>query len=994
MLSNPTSEPSQPSRDLLISCQTATFSHHTPTRSYFLDVQYIPDPHHPPPPSTSQRTEVISSPTPFFSRGPFRFPLPQQPANPGKHSIWSSSTSDPVYTGEVTVLAFRIDSGPNTSADVATPIGEARINLSKLSHALRGGKRYYESVDFVARDKKEKGKNGSLPAHVEIVLQVVSGEGGSGRTSRTEERKSPVPTKVVTGPSGWGFGRGKDQGVVAPTPEPKAIVPLDSRAKGKDDSRKSERVEKTTKTMPARPPEDVKSAPGPLQHTSTQARPPEHISPPLTRPEPSVKSAPTDTEYHPPEGRIKPLQEHHHRLQIDIHDIWDLPLIKHSSTEEVLPPAVFVKATVGKDPHDDVISASTHVALEGRQATLEHRVTLPLPYPYTTHHPSQNLTLTITDGPTQTTLQRFTLPITPQHFPSHRRTTLLLKSPTVKMRVSVTNIDEDKRDVGDLVPEYSVASVGVEVKVGRVVERGVGVSVRGVVAVRFVEDGEEYVERVGRSQRRFELGLPTPFSTLEPHATLDYDTTGQMVDQKQLNKDLNVPHSIHASNAIHLPTHTTTTKSTNYQMTCASPPQTAPQWNDVFWFCLQAVDLTHRSALIFELYNIHPPVDSAPTDRKIDDLLAYAVVPLQELTTKGVQRNLRLSFVGEHKDTKAALGVWMRSSADMEQMIHNPKQPSIQQSPKPNHLPDFDLRTAIKPQRPSTPAPAAEPSAVRSESHPTSQPILQRDVERRQQLIDRLLTELDVRTEAVKKVGEDLYRLRGAYSDLEQENTHLREKLAASDLHTRKLLNLVEIDVLSHEELKKRYAVLAERLQREVEGNKVLEGRLEEAQEGVIQEDLAQTAPLKSTVEKQEVVIAKLEKLLREAVGDEHAGINAFFHTIHEDPANVDMGVQRMLVEENAMLRERLLEVEDGGMKSNVEKVSNDKKRDRRDETKEKKKAGENIRRDLWTVEETSEYFQTLMRAERAEARVQALEAEVKKLRGSWSGFRGTCRPR
>ena len=48
-------------------------------------------------------------------------------------------------------------------------------------------------------------------------------------------------------------------------------------------------------------------------------------------------------------------------------------------------------------------------------------------------------------------------------------------------------------------------------------------------------------------------------------------------------------------------------------------------------------------------------------------------------------------------------------------------------------------------------------------------------------------------------------------------------------------MNLVEIDVLSHDELKRRYALLAERLRTEKGSNETLLKRLEEVQQEAIE---------------------------------------------------------------------------------------------------------------------------------------------------------------
>lgn len=62
----------------------------------------------------------------------------------------------------------------------------------------------------------------------------------------------------------------------------------------------------------------------------------------------------------------------------------------------------------------------------------------------------------------------------------------------------------------------------------------------------------------------------------------------------------------------------------------------------------------------------------------------------------------------------------------------------------------------------------------------------------------------------------------------------LERQLDENHLKTKRLLNTVDVDVVSHEELRRRYALLADKLSIELGRTKELAQDLEAAQESVI----------------------------------------------------------------------------------------------------------------------------------------------------------------
>jgi ribosomal protein S4 len=78
----------------------------------------------------------------------------------------------------------------------------------------------------------------------------------------------------------------------------------------------------------------------------------------------------------------------------------------------------------------------------------------------------------------------------------------------------------------------------------------------------------------------------------------------------------------------------------------------------------------------------------------------------------------------------------------------------------------------------------------------------------RQSLMDRLIQELDVRTEAIQKIGNDLYELRAINTAQEKEIVQLKAKLETAEIKTTKLMNTFDLDAVSVDELKRRYDIL------------------------------------------------------------------------------------------------------------------------------------------------------------------------------------------
>ena len=161
-------------------------------------------------------------------------------------------------------------------------------------------------------------------------------------------------------------------------------------------------------------------------------------------------------------------------------------------------------------------------------------------------------------------------------------------------------------------------------------------------------------------------------------------------------------------------------------------------------------------------------------------------------------------------------------------------------------------------------------------------------IQNREKLISRLLDELDSRTDGIRKIGKDLYAVRDLNAKQEKEIEQLKAKLDDVELRTNKLVSISDLDLLSLEELQRRYVVIVDRLQRTMDVNRQLaeenillkdgvEGKAEierrlailteahTAQQALVlklQESSTKVENYTKVIKKQERVIEKFETLL------------------------------------------------------------------------------------------------------------------------------------
>jgi hypothetical protein len=157
-----------------------------------------------------------------------------------------------------------------------------------------------------------------------------------------------------------------------------------------------------------------------------------------------------------------------------------------------------------------------------------------------------------------------------------------------------------------------------------------------------------------------------------------------------------------------------------------------------------------------------------------------------------------------------------------------------------------------------------------------------------QKLIEKLIEELDRKSEAIQKIGEDCLVLRKHASSQENEIALLKQKLEDSDLKTKRLIQSFDLDIIPPDELRRRYALLAAKLEKamtkldqlerlrdvdlereKVEKENIALRQAHTAQQALVldlQETVQKSQKFKAVIQKQEEVISKLEMSLRDAM--------------------------------------------------------------------------------------------------------------------------------
>eukprot|EP01136_Pigoraptor_vietnamica_P001019 Opistho-1_new@27068 len=285
--------------------------------------------------------------------------------------------------------------------------------------------------------------------------------------------------------------------------------------------------------------------------------------------------------------------------------------------------------------------------------------------------------------------------------------------------------------------------------------------------------------------------------------------------------------------------------------------------------------------------------------------------------------------------------------------------------------------------------------------------VLLRDVDSKQRLINRLLREVDERTEAVRRVGQDVLQLREQNAMLEAANADLRRAMADRDAAIVEAAHGTELDTLPRDELVRRIVALSGRYQQEAQRCAEYQQRTQQLQNVLIkkneaekrwielekahtaqaayvqklQESVGKSSKYEQTCKQQEKVIVRLEQIIDKHVKDAHRGGTG------GAPFNIEMESRKYLQEENARLREQIrtqqfgpAQGEDGkgaeGASADVAKLRHELEAERQKNSRLQSEV-ELAKVSAAGRMDDDERLMLMLRVDKAESRVAALESEM-----------------
>ncbi|KAJ3356175.1 hypothetical protein HDU83_001754 [Entophlyctis luteolus] len=617
------------------------------------------------------------------------------------------------------------------------------------------------------------------------------------------------------------------------------------------------------------------------------------------------------------------------------------------------------------------------------------------------HSNTPELFISISDEVTKRYIAKYILPVPVSIYPSHRQVNLVLRSVSIVhkefspcIRISVKNQDASLSSAAMLQNEYTSKMIILECFLRGIVNSTFPFGCRCIAALKIVHDSSDYLAKIKAIQKRFQEDCPTVFPQLKPHAQLDFDSNGSLITDYPLIKS-GVPHLIYDKGR--------SSKSQKgqgyYQMTASTQISSQPEWNEHF------MSFNAETALVVEFYRDPYLTDTTHEILPIEDLLAYAIIPLGDFSVIAQTEarsvlnldNVLLNFVGvyqnfpETEDVFCAIDIKVPSNwAKLKPTSYKlPQQEKAALKPVQGFLKsNFEqLLDLVKLERENELRAAAEAAEEPLESKQLV--FTYADVSQRQRLIDRLLLELEDRSKSIQKVGSELVASKERNEQLEGKVKQLEAKLRENETKTNQLLNTIDIKDVPLDELQRRYTAMAERLKTELARNSQMSKQIESAnltlierndyekkclelqqahmaQQSLLQKlqvDVDAMSHTKATIKKQESVISKLATFLKDklplSVQSELGKVFKFFdHCIQDkidevlsskEPDGIEVCLHKILADETAILKARIRELE---------------------EQKERPT-------DCLGTKSEDDYYEVLFRAETSEVRVAALEEEL-----------------
>eukprot|EP01137_Pigoraptor_chileana_P009783 Opistho-2@58539 len=285
--------------------------------------------------------------------------------------------------------------------------------------------------------------------------------------------------------------------------------------------------------------------------------------------------------------------------------------------------------------------------------------------------------------------------------------------------------------------------------------------------------------------------------------------------------------------------------------------------------------------------------------------------------------------------------------------------------------------------------------------------VLLRDIDSKQRLINRLLREVDERTEAVRRVGQDVLQLREQNALLDAANADLRRAMSDRDNAIVEAAHGTELEQLPRDDLVRRIVALSGRYQQEAQRCAEYQQRTQQLQNVLIkkneaekrwielekahtaqaayvqklQESVGKASKYEQTCKQQEKVIVRLEQIIDKHVKDAHRGGTS------STPFNIEMESRKYLQEENARLREQTRQQQFGAIQATEEGGKTDAGGEAvklRQELESERQRNARLTSEIELAKmstagrmDDDERLMLMLRVDKAESRVAALENEM-----------------
>lgn len=671
------------------------------------------------------------------------------------------------------------------------------------------------------------------------------------------------------------------------------------------------------------------------------------------------------------------------RIVFTIHDAWDLPMIANASTNQTNVPVAFVSVKSLRDAEKKLpAKATTRTAKPAIEASFGEVLVLEIPESYSQNH-SPQVFVSISDSASKRYLAKFILPIDFKQCPPYRQLTLVLRAvssavglPCPQLRISITSIDNSLSKPSQLQKYYSKRMFVLECVLKGITKSPLPFAARCIAVLRAIPNSKTYLSSLISKLKKDKTEKSQ--ITLSPAAQLDFDSSGRIISNYPL-LDITVPFlkTDNKENS-EADRNNKQIQDSYYQMTASSKFDVNPVWNKHFVFALDATDCSD-AALIIEFYR-DPPISqkkeqqdgrqsgpSGGASRPISDIFGYSTIPLQTFTTADAGKirsmdSLPVRIFHPYSQLPGSENVICAVDIRIPEQWGLPiRNGGLKKTENPIERETGRIRVL---EDGTTAEFDGRPQFQREQTAPQS-------FDEKSILVAKLTKEVDARGDAIRRIGQDLTICREQNSVLEARIKELENEKRDFENQANIFSHSIDLDVITRPELEKRYSLLSAKLLSQVgktkkmtetihrlqnsniERNNLERDFLELRQAHTAQQEVLHrlqacsqdSSGLKSTIKKQEEVIAKLESLVRKSRQAPH-------HDVSNNSSMNESAQIKSLIEENEALKQRVQELES-------------QNHDRKDAV------GVSFKEE--------DYLNALLKAETNEVRVAALESELLK---------------